>query len=448
MYEDENEDRTSTRWICILLAVISLAGISGRIANVHSKDRKTPFFSANDRSRWCTILSLGEFGTYEIDRIIKRKTWDSIDKVRHVGRDGELHYYSSKPPLYATMLAGEYWLVKKITGASLRKSTFYVVRVMLFLTNVLPLVLYFWLIVKIGEEFAETDWARIYLMVAACFATFLTTFANSINNHLPAAISVLICVYAFVRIYRSESTSWRPFFIAGLASAFAAANELPALSFFAFATLIAVYLSKRQFLLGFLPGAAVVIAGFFGTNYAAHASFIPPYAHRSAEDNWYDYEGSYWSGEKQGVDKGEESKATYAFHVLIGHYGILSLTPIWLLSIIGAIHWIQRGEGDERLLAAVTVVLTIVCLTFYIALRPLKDRNYGGVSCGFRWMFWFIPLWLMLMVPTLDRINEKRVWQGFAIVLLIVSAFSAAYGSANPWVSPWLYEYWKSIGWI
>lgn len=448
MYDDEFEERTSVRWICLLLVVMSLASITGRIANVHSKDRKTPFFSANDRSRWCTILSLVEFGTYEIDRIIQRKTWDSIDKVQHVGRDGKNHFYSSKPPLYSTILAGEYWLVKKLSGASLRKNTFYVARVMLFLSNVLPLVLYFWLIIKIGEEFAETDWARVYLMFAACFATFLTTFANSINNHLPAAISVLICVYTLIRIHRSESKTWWPFLVAGLAASFAAANELPALSFFALAALIAAFLSLRQFLIGFIPGAMIVIVGFFGTNYAAHDSLIPPYAHRSAEDNWYDYEGSYWSGEKQGVDKGEESKVVYAFHVLIGHYGVLSLTPIWLLSMMGAVDWIRRGEDDQRLIAIATILLTLVCLLFYIGLRPLKDRNYGGVSCGFRWMFWFIPLWLMLLIPALDRMSEKRWWQVVAVLLLIVSVFSASYGSANPWVSPWLYEYWKSIGWI
>ena len=72
-----------------------------------------PFLSANDRSRWLTIRSLVERGTYEIDAIVGEPTWDTIDMVQHRGRDGELHLYSSKPPLLATLLAGEYWAINR-----------------------------------------------------------------------------------------------------------------------------------------------------------------------------------------------------------------------------------------------------------------------------------------------------------------------------------------------
>src|SRR6266704_3362502 len=43
----------------------------------------TPIFSANDRSRWCTVWSLVERGTYQIDEIIKVRGWNTIDKGRH-----------------------------------------------------------------------------------------------------------------------------------------------------------------------------------------------------------------------------------------------------------------------------------------------------------------------------------------------------------------------------
>ena len=46
------------------------------------------------------------------------------------------------------------------------------------------------------------------------------------------------------------------------------------------------------------------------------------------------------------------------------------------------------------------MALTAVGLTFYLS-RPMIDRNYGGVSCGFRWMFWLTPLWLLALVPAL-----------------------------------------------
>src|SRR5437870_252518 len=75
------------RWaVYWLLITISVGGMVGRILSVDSVDRLSqqsqlaergdrrnimrPFLSANDRSRWCTIRSLVEFGTYEIDEVL------------------------------------------------------------------------------------------------------------------------------------------------------------------------------------------------------------------------------------------------------------------------------------------------------------------------------------------------------------------------------------------
>ena len=102
-----------------------------------------------------------------------------------------------------------------------------------------------------------------------------------------------------------------------------------------------------------------------------------------AWDNWYEYDGSYWSNDqKAGVDRGEPSRAVYAFQVLLGHHGVFSLTPLWLLSVGGVGIWLRRPEPGPRGAAACLLLLTVVCLAFYIG-RPLMDRNYGGVTCGF-----------------------------------------------------------------
>ena len=66
-----------------------LAADEARLRNELRLQR--PFLSANDRSRWMTIRSLVEHGTYEIDEIVGQPTWDTIDMVQHAGRDGELH---------------------------------------------------------------------------------------------------------------------------------------------------------------------------------------------------------------------------------------------------------------------------------------------------------------------------------------------------------------------
>ena len=145
-----------TRNIATYLATaIVLLGIVAqvvRIAQVSSPTGENPFHSANDKSRWCTIAALAIEGTYQIDNVLEirqppknRRTWYTIDLVRHRGSDGELHYYSSKPPLLPTMYTGVYLAVRSATGATLMKQTFFIARIMLILVNLIPLVL-LWLI--------------------------------------------------------------------------------------------------------------------------------------------------------------------------------------------------------------------------------------------------------------------------------------------------------------
>src|SRR5215208_996776 len=142
------KDDASLRWWIYSLLIVISAGIQvARVMRVDSSDPKspTPFLSANDRSRWATIRALGDDGTYVLDDIIfsprggRILGWHSIDLVRHRGPDGYEHYYSSKPTLLTTLLAGEYWLLKTLTGATLAEQPHYVSRLMLLLTNVLPL---------------------------------------------------------------------------------------------------------------------------------------------------------------------------------------------------------------------------------------------------------------------------------------------------------------------
>jgi hypothetical protein len=512
-----------------LLIAISASTMAGRIMVVRSALGETPLLSANDRSRWSTIRALVDEGTYQIDAVIFRedgkrdREWYTIDMVRHRGWDGREHYYSSKPPLLATLLAGPYWVLRTLAGVSLADRPFYVVRLLLVVVNVLSMAVYFCLLKSLFERFGETDWGRLFAMAAATFGTFLTTFAVTLNNHLPAAISVLAAVYLTLRIVCDEGAHFGHYFGAGLFAAFAATNELPALSFLGLLTLVLLGHNIGKTVCAFAPAALIVTAAFFGTNYGAHGSWRPPYAHRHdgpviAElgddvaadaivpgaipgpirerlvdagvqfsdaavvepsavknrwhlfdpanemryafvatagglevrqwENWYEYERSYWlPGRKSGVDLGEKSRAVYAFHIFAGHRGIFSLTPVWLLSLAGGGAWLLRGSREQRVFALCVLVLTVVCLSFYLR-RPLADRNYGGVAAGFRWMFWFTPLWLLCLLPAADWAGRRRWSRALALSLLAVSIFSAAYPGLNPWSHSWIFDYWSELGWI
>jgi hypothetical protein len=457
------EDRLARlRWgVYLILIAIAVGNMTGRLLAVNSADRSgplaRPLLSANDRSRWLTVRSLVEAGTYAIEKFEGEQNWDTIDMVQHRGTDGQLHLYSSKPPLLATLIAGEYWLIHRVTGWTLGDHPYEIDRFVLLTVNVLPLVLMYFLLAKLVERFGTTDWGRIYVMAAATLGTFLTTFAVVLNNHVVAAVSVAVAVYAFLRIVDDGERRWRYFALAGLAAAFVAADELPALSLVALIGLLLLWRAPRETLVAYLPGALLVVAAFFATNYIAHNSWLPPYMHRSAtvpSDNWYNYtytvngreRQSYWI-DRQGIDRGEPSRATYALQVLVGHHGILSLSPIWLLSLWGALLWVWAEDRTRRELAWLAGVLTVVCLVFYIGLRPQEDRNYGGMTSGFRWMFWFTPLWLLVMIPAADRVANSAFGKAVALALLAMSVLSVSYPTWNPWTQPWIYHWLEWCGW-
>jgi hypothetical protein len=481
--------------------------------------KQRPFLSANDRSRWLTVRALVEQGTYAIDRYVAdpktNPNWDTIDMVMHPDVAGTPHLYSSKPPLLATLYAGPYWLIYKVSGAlretpiTLGTHPYEIDRAMLLLVNVLPLVVYFWVLAKILERYGRTDWGRIFVMAAAAFATFITTFAVVLNNHLPGAVSAVIVLYAVLRIWYDGERRWRYFLLAGFFAAFTVACELPALSFFALVLVALLWKAPRQAVFAFAPAALVVIAPYFATNWLAHHSFIPPYGHRQHNEsaavmgdatkdsgsvantaganadshpqtagdpqhyegavaldsgqkvtmrgnlnNWYDYEftrtdgklvQSYWR-HPEGIDVGEKSVGKYALNVLVGHHGIFSLTPLWLLVIPGLILLVAGNEYRLPALAALVALISIVCVAFFIFL-PMDERNYGGMTSGFRWVFWLAPLWLVAILPAADKLSHWLTGRLLGYLLLAMSVLSVAYPVWNPWVQPWLWNFWTYLGW-
>ncbi|MBW8883894.1 MAG: DUF2029 domain-containing protein [Planctomycetia bacterium] len=470
------------RAIYVVLIAISSAMMLARVARVDSPDPKssTPFLSANDRSRWATIRALGDEGTYVLDDIIfdeqgrRVRGWHTIDLVRHRGPDGKEHYYSSKPTLLTTLLGGEYWVVKNLTDATLAEQPHYVARLMLVLTNVLPLAAGLWLLARMIDGYGATDWGRVFAVGAACFATFMTTFAVTLNNHTVAAVSLMVGLAVMTPIFGSARATplqgvppgqrvpgeWWRFAVAGLSFGFLAANELPAMSLLCLVGAVLLWKAPAKTLVAFLPAVIVIGVAALGTNILAHGDWRTPYAHRSPGDNWYDYPGSYWLPENlRGIDVGESSPWRYAFNCLIGHHGLFSLTPIWVLSAAGCGIWIWRSIRGSRnategvpysassTVAVITLLTSAIVLGFYLT-RPQIDRNYGGGTCCLRWLIWLTPLWLVTLLPAVDWLSRNRWGRALCVALLVVSVFSASYATDNPWSHPWIFDYWTAMGWI
>jgi len=548
------------RSLYALFIVLAAGLVTARIMRVRSPDAfsPTPFQSANDKSRWATIRALGDNGVYSIEHIIfyadgsQVRGWYTIDLVRHRGPDGREHYYSSKPTLLSTLLAGQYWLLKQTTGLSLarQRDVWTIVRTMLMLTNVIPLVIALALLAQLIEQLGASDWGRLVTFAAAALATFVTTFSVTLNNHSLCAGTLVFALAAVFPIWQGRGQWWH-FTLSGLFFALTAAGELPALAMFALALAGLSCKSPRMTAVFFLPPALLVAAAAIGSNYYAHGDWRTPYAHRqdgpvlgmlpdglavplnenklnddvraavtakgisiSADGtvetklrgdrwelfdpqshhryalqrtpegshtigievrewgNWYDYPDTHWDRRTvTGLDRGESSPLLYAVHCLVGHHGLFSLTPLWILSIAGCWLWLRSKprpvvgvntkstsshnsaltndpsyDSTKSTLAAATVLITLIVLGFYLS-RPLPDRNYGGGTCCLRWLIWLTPLWLLTLLPAADWLAKSRTGRGVLLAVLAASVFSAHYAADNPWAHPWLFTLGRWLGW-
>jgi hypothetical protein len=487
------------RGVYALLIVVAVAGLAGRIVGVGrvnepwlsrtpgatddprgnwpaTRPEPEPTHGDNDRSRWDTVRALVENHTYVIghrdgidpttDKPIDRGIafedgWKTIDKVMNPDTQD---FYSSKPPLLPTLVAGEYWLVNKGLGWSItdERHRWEIVPAILLTLNALPWGVALWLLARLAERHGSTDWGRFFVLTAACFGTFVTTFSVTLNNHTVAAWSAMFALYAAVRIWSpsgEEDTPFSLFPVAGFFAGFTACNELPAAAF-AFAMFVMLlWRAPRRTLTGFLPALLIPVAAFFLTNYLAIGQLAPAY--EKVGGPWYAYEGSYWR-KAVGIDTAgsQEGRGAYAFHLLLGHHGAFSLTPIFLLSLVGMFMLLPHvwpalfGNGKEEAAARrgltlagfLTLGVTAVVLAFYILVLDDRQRNYGGWTSAPRWLIWLTPLWLVALLPAADWLARRRWGRVVGYALLAVSVLSVSYPQYNPWRHPWLYNFLEAHG--
>jgi len=447
---------------------------------------------ANDISRWCTVWSLLERGTYAIDecpwqsqtqdkvkkpnKLAAPKSGDSI--LRRVEyaiapkswKEGEAvdHYYSSKPPLLPTMIAGILYPVRALTGFPLDRSILqpheprYVQKegvekpvletpkepvrwpafVLYFkpivvLLNVVPLWLFLVVYARFLDRYAANDWAFYLSLAGAAWGTLLLDFIPTLNNHTIAATSAFFSLAAFIRIWDEGDSSWFRFAVVGFFAAFTACNELPAAIFGLILFVMLLVRFPKATLLAFVPAAVIPCVAFLVTQYLAFGQFKPVYEEFGTKS--YQYEGSYWNTplEMDWFNVNPESYATYLFHMTFGHHGVFSLTPLYLFSFHGALRVLIRAQKLTSL-AWLTIVLTLTMFGFYLW-NP-KARNYGGSAIGLRWLFWLIPFWLFFLPKGVEGGQERRWVRGLSLGALMISVFAVGYGLRMPWSHPWILD--------
>ncbi|MBL8816506.1 MAG: hypothetical protein JNL58_10785 [Planctomyces sp.] len=443
-----------------LLILISAAILAASILSAE------PLQSANDRSRWATVWSLVERGTYQIDEIDQLTRFRTIDKVRHrLSEDEPWHFYSSKPPLLSTIVAGLYWVERHTIGLGLFQHTAFVVRLLLMFVNWLPMCLALLSLRRTLHFVKASEATRLFVLAFAGMGSLLNPYLASLNNHTPAAICAVFCVSAIVRLTYARSA--RQFVcpadmaILGFNAALCSCFELPAALFGILAFLLAVQCDLRKTAWAFIPAALLPLAAFLITNWICTGGIKPFYMYYGTEKYEYIHNGvpSYWMN-PQDLDANTESWTTYLFHCLLGHHGLFSLTPALLLIIPGFYCLLfcqpnaassstqnEQTPPQSTLLRPVLLIgalLSTVTLTFY--LTRTANYNYGGNSVALRWMLWLTPFWWLMMVPALEFLLRTKKTQWLCLLLLAGSIFTVSWSHNRPWKPSWLYVAMEQTG--
>jgi hypothetical protein len=429
--------------------------------------------TANDISRYCTVWSLLERGTYAIDDCEWAKdTQDKVQKPDPFSKESPapLHFYSSKPPLFATLMAGVIYPFRKLTGVELNHKVeqirvernvekvvngktervletpppviwqAYILyfKPVIILFNVVPFFFFLILYVRLLDRYAPNDWAWFLALFAGAWGNYLVVFNSSLNNHTVAAYSAFFAIYPLIRILNEGSTRPIHFLNAGFWGAFCACNEIPAGLFGALLFLILVVKNPRRTLLYFVPAAVIPLAAFFATQYLAFGQLKPVYEEFGTKS--YNYEGSYWNTplEFDWFNLHPERSDIYLLHMTFGHHGVFSLSPIFLFSIYACLRNILGKERPLKTVSWITLILTVAMLAFY-TWNP-KARNYGGSTSGLRWLFWLIPFWLIVLPTGLAGGQDRKWVRWLSLIALCLSVLSAGYAIRSPWTHPWIVD--------
>jgi len=388
-----------------------------------------PVTSANDASRWDTVWSLTHGRGYVIDEA----PFSTIDKVRR----GD-HFYSSKPPLLPTLVAGMVYVILKLTPLSFPADQKAVIWPVLIVINLVPMVAMVHLYSRLLRSSGFKAGTIAFCTFVACFGTYLTAYSITLNNHTVAAYSTFFGIYCLVKIRYCFRKKWTYFTACGLFSAWAGVNELPAILFLVSAFLVLLRVDPPKTVMFFVPPAVGILVLHFYATWLSTGGLGPNYLHFGGPI--YHYDGSYWN-HPRGIDAADEGKLVYLINMLIGHHGIFSLSPILLFGAVG-LCTTRQYCGIHQM----GLVLSYCLIIFY----GLSTHNYGGSCQGLRWFIWVIPFFLLAMPGSVEKHLESLCFKVLAGGALAISVGSVMYGLVvgGPWGSSWLHVLMRGAHWI
>jgi hypothetical protein len=361
----------------------------------------------NARSRFITV-----------ERLVERHTWAhvapgdttpfplSIDAVK-VGE----RLYSSKPPLYPMVMAGQAKVLKAVTGWNFYEHRKDYLRYLILLNQILPYLLMLYVAVRFLLRFTQDRWTLHFMLLAMSVGLLALGYTPEINNHSPAACWLFIACYMVYRVWTGEERRWWMMGLLGLVMGYMMALELPAL---AFGVILWVLVMVRHWKGGLLAlaGMLLPIIPSLMVFHTISGEWKPFYM----QGELYRYEGSYWS-QPRGSDLLREPQGVYFLKTLFGVKGLFFVTPLFLLPVMQVVPWVRRRvQGLAPVLK--WLVIGIVLVVGYIGLRT---HNYGGDCIGMRWHIVFMPLLMFMGWPVVEWMGRSIFGRVVCGVLLGLS---------------------------
>jgi len=400
--------------VCSLLMAASLLMV---IWNLQDSSLE----NANTGSRYATIESLVDYGTFHID---KSRYLRTIDKYKA----GD-HYISSKPPTLPTVGAAVYWVYKQLTGKSIARYEGDVVRTVSFWTGGVCHILFLIFFYRLSRLLLKRQLAVIVVMAAASFAYLGVGYATHINNHSTAAALGIVGLYFAVRIRRGTDVRAWHWLLSGLVLGILPAIDLPGMAISGAVFLYLFLHDRKKTLLLFLPALLPGVIVHLALTYSISGSFKPFYFNRELKTF-----KEFYFRKAAGIDGLREPKPLYAFNVLLGHHGLFSMTPLYLFGLWELVRSIKaRRFLPESLVMLATIV---AFLAFFI----MRTNNYGGWAVGMRHLVPIMPLLLLCFGLWVDRVRMTRLLWALVVAAFCVSCFNVQ----DALTSPFQYSVWHN----
>jgi hypothetical protein len=313
------------------------------------------------------------------------------------------HYYAAKAPGLAFASLPEYLWMKTIGAWNSGDST----RMLWFLglwTVILPVGILLFLVQKIGDRLQPGTGTMVAVTLGV--GTLVLPFSTLFFAHL---LSATLGFAAFAVLWREREGSGRPARLAtaGLLAGLATTTEYPLAIL---ATLLAIYAISRPPLLQ--RGAAYAIGSFVGVT--------PLFLYQ-----WWAF-GSPTHFAYENVVGGLNATGTFGVHVpsfrvamelLFSSVGLLRLSPVLALAVVGVVLLYRSGRKSEALLIAGIGAAYLVYNSGY-------ETPFGGHSPGPRFLIVILPFLAVALCPVfaVRPITTLALAAPSAVLMLAVTA--------------------------